>query len=159
MVFVIVHLCFLTPWLGVSAAPTRSPREVTYTCPPGRVWDPINQDCPLCSICYDYPAMEMCQNNACPGSTTPAAGQTTPIPNQTTMGAVGTGVQGLDGGTVTLIVLGSILACVVIVLATVYISYKIRENAQEKAENNEEEELKLPIQEGQQGTSERVVME
>ncbi|CAH1271558.1 Hypp4679 [Branchiostoma lanceolatum] len=157
MFFVIAHLCLLTSWLGVSAAPTRSPREVTYTCPPGRVWDPINEDCPPCTICYEYPDMEMCQNNACPDSTTPAAGQTTPSPNQTTMGA--DGVKGLDGGIVAIIVLGSILASVAILLAITYLLYKIRENAQEKAENNEEEELKLPIQEGHQGTSERVVME
>eukprot|EP00058_Branchiostoma_floridae_P007022 XP_002592510.1 hypothetical protein BRAFLDRAFT_69001 [Branchiostoma floridae] len=158
MFIVIVHICFLTPWLGVSAAPTRSPREVTYTCPPGRVWDPINDDCELCSICHHYPAMEMCQNNACPGPTTPATGQTLPF-QTTTAGNNGTGVKSLDGGVVAVIVLASILAAVGILLAIIYLLYKLRGNATERAENVAEEELKLPVQEDQRGSSERVVTE
>ncbi|XP_078604240.1 uncharacterized protein LOC144877994 [Branchiostoma floridae x Branchiostoma japonicum] len=154
MFFVIVHLCFLTPWLGVTAAPTRSPREVTYTCPPGRVWDPINEDCPLCSICYENPAMGMCQNNACPGPTPPGPTGSQTVPHTVT-------VQGMPRGIVAVIVLGSILASAGILLAIIYLLYKtfIQGNAPERAENDAEEELKLPVQEDQRGSSERVVTE
>ncbi|XP_078686938.1 uncharacterized protein LOC144919369 [Branchiostoma floridae x Branchiostoma belcheri] len=89
LLFVTVHVCVLMLGARVTAAPTRPPRAVEYTCPPGRVWDPFNQDCPSCSVCYEYPNMEMCKNNACPGPTTPAAGQTRALPVQATTDSSG----------------------------------------------------------------------
>ncbi|XP_019618998.1 PREDICTED: uncharacterized protein LOC109465951 [Branchiostoma belcheri] len=155
---VTVHVCVLMLGTRVTAAPTRSPRAVTYTCPPGRVWDPFNQDCPPCTLCYEYPNMEMCKNNACPGPTTLTVGKTLPL--QATTGVHGKEKleKGLGGGIVAIIVLGSILASVALLLA---ILYKIRANGRERAddENNTEEELKLSVQEEQQGSSERVVAE
>ncbi|KAI8518500.1 hypothetical protein Bbelb_045170 [Branchiostoma belcheri] len=161
LLFVTVHVCVLMLGARVTAAPTRPPRAVEYTCPPGRVWDPFNQDCPSCSVCYEYPNMEMCKNNACPGPTTPAAGQTRALTIQATTGSSGNDKKGLGGGIVAIIVLGSILASVALLLAIIYILYKIKANGQERAddENNAEEELKLPVQEDQQGSSERVVAE